>query len=129
MDALDWMHVSEIVEGQINVKILPTGKKAIVLRRGNEISVFAEVCPHLGADLSQGWYCAPDMTLRCKWHGYLFATDDGRMLENPNEVLMPLLREPSPHFQPGKAPRYRLSTIPHVVADDRLYFLKHEAVR
>ncbi len=36
-DALDWMHVSEIVEGRINVKILSTGKKAIVVRKGATI--------------------------------------------------------------------------------------------
>jgi len=111
------------------VKILPTGKKAIVLRQGSEIQVFAEVCPHLGADLSEARYCARTKTLQCKWHGYLFSSDDGRFVENPNEKLMPLLREPSAHFQAGKTPRYRLGSLPHVVAGDRLYFLKHEAAQ
>lgn len=123
MDSLDWMHVSEIVPGRINVKVLPNGKKAIVLRRGEEIRVFGEVCPHLGADLSEAKYCEKEGTLQCRWHGYFFSTEDGVFTKNPNEDMMRELRAPSPAFRPDRAPKYRLTVVPHTVAGERLYFL------
>jgi nitrite reductase/ring-hydroxylating ferredoxin subunit len=125
MDALDWMHLSEIAEGRINVKILPDGKKAIVLRRGTEIRVYSEVCPHLGADLSEARYCPREGTLQCRWHGYVFSTEDGTFRDNPNERMMRELRDPSDAYRPDRTPRYRLAVVPHTIAGDRVYFLRH----
>lgn len=122
METAVWMHVSEIVEDRVNVKILPNGKKAIVLRKGDVVRVFAEVCPHLGADLAEASYCASARTLQCKWHGYLFSTEDGRFVDNPNERMMQELREPTDTYQPHKTPKYRLGVIQHRVADGRVYF-------
>jgi nitrite reductase/ring-hydroxylating ferredoxin subunit len=106
------------------VKILPNGKKAIVLRKGSEIRVFAETCPHLGADLSEARYCEREGTLQCRWHGYVFSSSTGAFVDNPNDRMMRELREPSAVYRPDKMPRYRLSTVPHVVAGDRLFFLR-----
>jgi hypothetical protein len=53
----DSMELAEIREGEINVQVLPSGRKAVVLKRGDEISVFGELCPHMGADLSTAVYC------------------------------------------------------------------------
>jgi nitrite reductase/ring-hydroxylating ferredoxin subunit len=115
------MALSEIREGVLNVKVLKNGKKALVVKHGGEIKVFHEVCPHLGADLSEGWYCEKSNTLRCKWHGYLFSASDGTFLENPNENFMRLIRVASEHFKPEKTPKYRLGVIPSNVRDGRLY--------
>lgn len=123
MKPVDWMHLSEIVPGRLNVKVLSDGKKAIVIRRGDQLAVFSEVCPHLGADLSEGSYCDRERTLRCRWHGYLFSTDDGALKENPNERMMSELRAPSAHYRPERAPAYKLISLPHEVRGDRLYFL------
>jgi nitrite reductase/ring-hydroxylating ferredoxin subunit len=123
---LDWMHLSEIVEGQINVRVLPNGKKVLVLREGRSVSVFSEMCPHLGADLADGSYCPKEGTLQCKWHGYVFSTSDGTFLRNPNEGMMKALRVPSAHFTPERTPRYRLGTIRFELEGDRVYFLGAE---
>ena len=123
MSAIDWIHMSEIVAGRVNVKVLPTGRKVLVLREGGAVRVFGELCPHMGADLSGGRYCERTGTLQCRWHGYVFSTADGRFLENPNERLMQLLRQSSPQLQGKRAPRYRLSVVPHAVDGDRIHFL------
>lgn len=112
--------LEELREGQINVRVLPNGKKAIIVRAGDEVRVFGEICPHLGADLSEGKFCAKTKTLQCKWHGYIFSTEDGRFLENPNEVFMRLIRVPSEHFKPEKTPRYRLHMLKSSVENGRL---------
>src|SRR5262249_49625710 len=116
--------LAELREGEINVKILGSGRKVIIVKHGTEVRAFHEVCPHMGADLSEGVYCERDRTLHCPWHGYVFSTEDGRYLSNPNERFMALLRSPSPHFKPEKTPRYRLSPVPFVIADGRIVFGK-----
>lgn len=112
--------IDSLREGEINTHILPNGKKAILVRRGSEVRVFGEVCPHLGADMAEGRYCAKTNTLHCKWHGYVFSADDGRFLENPNEKFMRLIRIPSEHFKPEKTPRYRLHMLKSTVQNGRV---------
>lgn len=109
--------LSEIREGVLNVRAVDEEQKVVIVRRGDEVRVFGEVCPHMGADLTEGRYCAKDGTLHCPWHGYVFSTEDGRFLSNPNEQIMALARAPSKHFRPEKTPRYRLSSIPFSVVD------------
>lgn len=119
-DALPSIPLDSLREGEINTHVLPNGKKAILIRRGSEVRVFGEVCPHLGADLAEGRYCAKTNTLHCKWHGYVFSTDDGAFLENPNEKFMRLIRIPSEHFKPEKTPRYRLHVLKSSVQNGRV---------
>src|SRR5271155_981337 len=99
-DERESMSLGEIREGELNVKVLRSGRKAIVVRRGAEIHAFGEVCPHMGGDLAEATYCAKDGTLQCRWHGYFFSADDGQFVRNPNEDFMQLLRTPSQHFVP-----------------------------
>ena len=113
------MPLAEIREG-LNVKVLKNGKKAIVVKRGDTISAFHETCPHLGADLSEAWYCEKKNTLQCKWHGYIFGAEDGKFVENPNENFMRLIRGPSEHYKPEKQPKYRLAMLSTAVRDGRL---------
>jgi nitrite reductase/ring-hydroxylating ferredoxin subunit len=112
--------ISELREGEINVRVLPNGKKAIIVRKGEEVRVYGEVCPHLGADLSEARYCAKTNTLHCKWHGYVFSAEDGTFVENPNEQFMRLIRVPSEHFKPEKTPKYRLHVLKSSVQNGRL---------
>lgn len=112
--------ISELREGELNVRPLPNGKNAIIVRQGDEFRVFGEICPHLGADLADGKYCAKTKTLQCKWHGYLFSAEDGTFLENPNEKFMRLIRTPSEHFKPEKTPKYRLHMLKSSVQNGRL---------
>jgi nitrite reductase/ring-hydroxylating ferredoxin subunit len=122
----DSMELAEIREGEINVKVLRSGRKAVVLKRGDDITVFGELCPHMGADLSTATYCASDGTLACSWHGYVFDADDGSIRENPNEQLLKALRSPSKHYRPEKTPRYRLRRVPFRINGSKLYFGGYE---
>jgi nitrite reductase/ring-hydroxylating ferredoxin subunit len=122
----DSIELAEIREGEINVKVLRSGRKAVVLRRGDDITIFGELCPHMGADLSTATYCPNEGTLTCSWHGYVFDADDGSFRENPNELLLKPLRTPSKHYRPEKTPRYRLRRVPFQIKGSRLYLGGHE---
>jgi nitrite reductase/ring-hydroxylating ferredoxin subunit len=116
------MELADIREGEINVKVLRSGRKAIVIKRGDDIKVFDEQCPHMGGDMSEATYCDSAGTLACGWHGYEFGVDDGCVRENPNERMMKVLRAPSEHYDPEKTPRYRLRVLPFEVRGSTLYF-------
>lgn len=120
------MPLAEIREGVLNVKILRSGQKAIVIRRGDMLRAFGEICPHMGADMAEAKYCPEECSLQCRWHGYVFSADDGKFLRNPNEETLRRLRGPTQHFAPTKTPRYRLTTIPTSVKDGRLFFGREE---
>ncbi len=117
---LDSFALHELPEGALHARMLKSGKKVVLVRRGGEVKAFGELCPHMGADLSEGWYCAQSGTLQCRWHGYIFGVDDGRFLENPNEKLMKLVRIPSAHYKPEKTPKYRLAVVPCHVEGGRV---------
>ena len=116
--------LSDLKEGVINTRVLRSGKKVLLIREGDSVKVFGEVCPHMGADLSQATYCSARRTLQCFWHGYLFSAEDGRFLENPNEKIMKLIRQPSAHYRPEKTPRYRLPVVPFSIEDGRVHILQ-----
>jgi nitrite reductase/ring-hydroxylating ferredoxin subunit len=118
----DSMELSELREGEINVKVLRSGRKAVVIKQGDNIAVFDEVCPHMGGDMTTATYCASEGTLACSWHGYVFGADDGRFRDNPNERLMRVLREPSEHYRPEIAPKFRLRALPFVIKGSTLFF-------
>jgi len=75
---------------------------SIVLARTPDGRVFAlrDTCPHMGAKLSHGllleafessdvddYRLAEDrFVIRCPWHGYEFALEDGRCLGDPERV-------------------------------------------
>lgn len=120
-DERESMPLAEIREGVLNVKHRSSGRKAVVVRTGNEVRAFGELCPHMGADMAEATYCARTGTLHCRWHGYVFSATDGKFLENPNEKLMGILRTPSKHFDPTKMPRYRLAVVPCSVKEGRVY--------
>ena len=122
----DSIDLAEVREGEINVKVLSSGRKAIVLKRGDEITVFGELCPHMGADLSTATYCPNDGTLACSWHGYVFDAQDGTLRDNPNERLLKPLRTPSKHYRPEKTPQYRLRRVPFQIRGSRLILGRRE---
>jgi nitrite reductase/ring-hydroxylating ferredoxin subunit len=113
--------VASLTEGVLHSRTLPSGKKVVILKEGGATRVFGELCPHMGADMTEATYCAKTGTLQCPWHGYIFSSSDGRFLENPNERLMKLIRGPSEHFKPDTRPNYKLQVLAHHVRDGRLY--------
>ena len=118
----DSMDLAEIREGEINVKVLRSGRKAVVIKRDGDITVYDELCPHMGGDMTTATYCAAEGTLACSWHGYVFGASDGRIRDNPNERLMSVLREPSEHYKPEITPKFRLRALPFRVEGSTLYF-------
>jgi nitrite reductase/ring-hydroxylating ferredoxin subunit len=126
---LDSFALRDLPEGKLHARTLTSGKKVVLVRRGDEVKAFGELCPHMGADLAEGWYCEKSGTLQCRWHGYIFGTSDGRFLENPNEKLMKLVRVPSKHYDPAKTPKYRLAVVPCQVDGDRVIVGKRAATQ
>lgn len=57
-----------------------------VVRRGDAVHGYLDRCPHMGLPLAQTLddYLSPDGSLiACKWHGALFAIDDGSCIGGP----------------------------------------------
>jgi nitrite reductase/ring-hydroxylating ferredoxin subunit len=77
-------------------------------------------CPHLGADFSEGTYCAADNTLRCAWHGYVFDLAEGRFTHNPNVESLAKARVKGKYFDPEKTMDYHMRLYPAAVAGDEL---------
>jgi len=63
------------------------GVALVLVRRGDQIHALVESCAHLGGPLSEGR--VEGDTIRCPWHGSLFALDDGRVLEGPSTFPQP----------------------------------------
>ena len=122
LDERDSVPLAELVEDRPTVCVLSSGDKVLVFRRSGQINAFGEVCPHMGGDLTAGSYCRKTGTMGCPWHGYRFSLDDGRLVENPNERPMALLRTPSKHYQPDKQPSYRLRPVLVEIRGDRVHF-------
>lgn len=123
----DSMEISELQEGAINIKVLRSGRKALVIKQGDDIKVFDEQCPHMGGDMTTATYCASEGTLACSWHGYVFGADDGRFRDNPNDRLMSVLREPSDHYRPEITPKFRLRALPFEIKGSTIYFQAADA--
>jgi nitrite reductase/ring-hydroxylating ferredoxin subunit len=56
-----------------------------VLRRGEEVHVFADRCAHLGGPLHQGRLVTEDneICVTCPWHGSTFRIRDGAVVHGP----------------------------------------------
>jgi nitrite reductase/ring-hydroxylating ferredoxin subunit/uncharacterized membrane protein len=65
-----------------------------VLRRGEQVSVLADRCPHLAGPLSGGEVVGTDGDARvvCPWHGSEFRLDDGHVVHGPATA-------PAPRFE------------------------------
>ena len=126
---VDSFALRDLPDGKPHARTLASGKKVVLVRSGDEVKAFGELCPHMGADLSEGWFCSEKRTLQCRWHGYIFGVDDGTFRENPNEKLMKLVRVPSKHYDPAKTPKYRLAVVPCQVEGDRVIVGKRAATQ
>src|SRR5436190_1490502 len=118
--ASDWIELSAIQEGEINVKVLDSGRKAVVLKKGDDITIFAELCPHMGADLSTAEYCPNDGTLTCSWHGYVCGchVPRRRALRVSAQQVLPEVRSSIPRGPQDREPpdleAWQLAGRPHL---------------
>ena len=63
---------------QVDVNGLPV----VLVRHGGNVYALADICPHLGCSLSEGWVDGDAIVCGC--HGSAFALKDGRVLKGPS---------------------------------------------
>lgn len=79
----------EITDGEAAAAVLQTEagpRGLIVIRRGEQVHVYLNSCPHVGVrlDLSPGQFMSIDgKFLQCTTHGALFEPDTGSCVEGP----------------------------------------------
>lgn len=79
----EWYTVCKVEElGEGEAKTVAVGNKLIaVFRHVGGYSAIDDVCPHMGASLSEGYVEAGIVT--CSWHGWRFRLADGTWADNP----------------------------------------------
>lgn len=104
----DWTPVapaSELPEGQ-PTRVDVDGVGVVVARRGEAVSAFAGLCPHLAAPMEDGWLDR-DM-LVCPWHGSRFDSETGEVVRGPSQAPLPCyqarLRDGMVELRDGAAP-------------------------
>jgi nitrite reductase/ring-hydroxylating ferredoxin subunit len=107
--------------GVFNAREVGDGVAVAVLVDGAAITVLRDLCPHMGAPLSEATYCAKDKTLRCPWHGYVFSTETGEFRANPVDPSWDKVKAHCRSYKPELAPRYRLPLMEHELRGDQVY--------
>lgn len=60
-------------------------ERYLITYYNEEIKVYKNLCPHMGAFFSKKNYNSKDQTLTCPWHGYIYSLQNGKMIKNPAE--------------------------------------------
>ena len=71
---------AEVVEGE-GKTISLQGKLIAVFRVNGELFAIDDVCPHMGASLSDGY--VENHIVTCPWHAWRFRLTDGAWADNP----------------------------------------------
>jgi nitrite reductase/ring-hydroxylating ferredoxin subunit len=100
------------------------GRELCLVKIRNELSIFNNRCPHMGAPLTDGWVCKKTGHLRCPWHGYGFELQSGEIKDNPNLELFDKLRRLYKSYLPKNCPKYKLTSIPFVVEGNTVKVFK-----
>lgn len=63
----------------------------LVVRRGDDVSVLSNRCPHLSAPMHEGELDCSGATAKitCPWHGSVFRVDDGAVVHGPATAPLP----------------------------------------
>jgi len=61
------------------------GRLVAVFRQGDRYFAIDDVCPHMGASLSEGY--VEDGIVTCSWHAWRFSVKDGAWLDNPRSKI------------------------------------------
>ncbi|AEA25777.1 Rieske (2Fe-2S) iron-sulfur domain protein [Pseudonocardia dioxanivorans CB1190] len=61
----------------------------LVVRRGDEVSVLSDRCPHLAAPLHEGELDCASGEITCPWHGSVFRVGDGAVVHGPATAPVP----------------------------------------
>jgi nitrite reductase (NADH) small subunit/3-phenylpropionate/trans-cinnamate dioxygenase ferredoxin subunit len=72
--------VGDLAEGE--ARVVEVGNKLIALfRRNGEYFAIDDICPHMGASLSEG--IVENGIVTCPWHAWRFRLADGTWADNP----------------------------------------------
>lgn len=89
----DWQPLGLLVDlpDRSAVRRLAGAVEVLVVRRGDEVSVLSDRCPHLSAPLHEGELdCSgPSAQITCPWHGSVFRIDDGSVVHGPATAPVP----------------------------------------
>jgi nitrite reductase/ring-hydroxylating ferredoxin subunit len=77
----------ELVEGQPK-RVLVEEQPVVLLSLDGTIYALGAVCSHYGAPLNDG--AIVERTIKCPWHASRFALDDGRVVQGPACVGVPV---------------------------------------
>ena len=91
-----------------NYRQLGEGVEVVVLVRAEGLSILKDLCPHMGAPMSEGKYRAGEGTLECPWHGYRYDARTGAFAGNPNEATFSCMKSLYKSYNPAKKPDYSL---------------------
>jgi nitrite reductase (NADH) small subunit/3-phenylpropionate/trans-cinnamate dioxygenase ferredoxin subunit len=72
--------VTDLAEGEART-IEVANKLIAVFRRGDRYFAIDDVCPHMGASLSEGY--VENGIVTCPWHAWRFRLADGAWADNP----------------------------------------------
>ena len=75
------MNDADLLEGQ-PARAIAGGVAIMLIRRGQQIFVLTETCPHLGGPLSEGKL--DGNIIQCPWHGSRFSIEDGHVIDGPS---------------------------------------------
>jgi nitrite reductase/ring-hydroxylating ferredoxin subunit len=95
--------------------------EVMVVKDGDKYRIVRDLCPHMGAPLSQGRLCHDRTRLACPWHGYEFELATGEFMHNPNDERYACMKHLYQSFKPEKTPRYRLRLLGYEVRDGAIY--------
>jgi nitrite reductase (NADH) small subunit/3-phenylpropionate/trans-cinnamate dioxygenase ferredoxin subunit len=72
--------VEELANGASRV-VEVAGRPVAVFRQGDSYFAIDDVCPHMGASLSDGY--VEDGIVTCPWHAWRFRLSDGLWADSP----------------------------------------------
>jgi len=75
--------VADLPEGEVQRFEMQEDAIAVVNLGNGEFSALADVCPHMGAWLSQGEVDVARGTIKCPWHRSVFDLRTGQPLSGP----------------------------------------------
>ncbi len=113
--------INQLKPEVINLVDIGEDLQVVVVKHADQISVIADICPHMGGYISQGKYCAKSHSLQCPWHGYIFDLATSTFSQNPNEMIWEKLRYPTEHFKPKTTPKYKLNKLEYEIHQDEIY--------
>ena len=118
------IELADLKKDGINRLRLDDSTEVVVLYDGQELSVIRDLCPHMGAPLSDGHLCTEKKTLQCPWHGYYFDAKDGKFLSNPNDSIFAEMKTKYKCYKPEKTPKWQLKLYKHEIKEGKAYIYR-----